>query len=66
MYIYIVNVHIYVKGFIYLFLKIIYLFIFGCVGSSLQCTGFSLQWFLLLRSMGCRRAGFSSCGMQAQ
>ena len=34
--------------------------------SSLQCTGFSLQWFLLLRSMGCRHAGFSSCGTWAQ
>ena len=34
--------------------------------SSLQCTGFSLQWLLLLRSMGSRRAGFSSCGTRAQ
>ena len=34
--------------------------------SSLQCAGFSLQWLLLLRSMGSRRAGFSSCGMWAQ
>ena len=34
--------------------------------SSLQCAGFSLQWLLLLRSMGSRRAGFSSCGTQAQ
>ena len=34
--------------------------------SSLQSTGFSWQWLLLLRSMGSRRAGFSSCGMQAQ
>ena len=33
--------------------------------SSLQCTGFSLQWLLLLRSMGSRRAGFSSCGSRA-
>ena len=33
--------------------------------SSLWCTGFSLQWLLLLRSMGSRRADFSSCGMQA-
>ena len=30
--------------------------------SSLQCTGFSLWWLLLLRSMGSRCAGFSSCG----
>ena len=26
--------------------------------SSLQCAGFSLQWLLLLRSTGSRRAGF--------
>ena len=30
--------------------------------SSMQCTGFSLWWLLLLRSTGCRYAGFSSCG----
>ena len=30
--------------------------------SSFQCAGFSLWWLLLLRSMGSRRAGFSSCG----
>ena len=33
--------------------------------SSLQCAGFSLQWLLLLRSTGSRRAGFSSCGFRA-
>ena len=33
--------------------------------SSLQCTGFSLRWLLLLRSTGSRRAGFSNCGWQA-
>ena len=33
--------------------------------SSLQCAGFSLQWLLLLRSMGSRRVGFSSCGTWA-
>ena len=47
---------------IYLF----YLFIFGCIGSLLRCTGFSLRWLLLLWSTGSRRAGFSSCGMWAQ
>ena len=31
--------------------------------SSLWCAGFSLRWFLLLWSMGLRRAGFSSCSM---
>ena len=34
--------------------------------SSLQCTGFSLQWLLLLQSTGSRRMGFSSCSTQAQ
>ena len=33
--------------------------------SSLRCTGFSLRWLLLLRSMGSRHAGFSSCGAWA-
>ena len=58
------------------------LFAFGCVGSSLlsagslvgasggysslRYTGFSLRWLLLLRSMGSRCVGFSSCGTQAQ
>ena len=34
--------------------------------SLLWCTGFSLQWLLLLRSTGSRRTGFSSCGTWAQ
>ena len=33
--------------------------------SSLQCTSFSLQWLLLLQSMGSRRMGFSSCSTWA-
>ena len=33
--------------------------------SLLQCAGFSLPWLLLLRSMGSREEGFSSCGAQA-
>ena len=33
--------------------------------SLLWCAGFSLRWLLLLRSMGSRRAGFSSCGSWA-
>ena len=36
----------------------------GC--SSLWCAGFSLQRLLLLQSMGCRCAGFSSCSTQAR
>ena len=34
--------------------------------SLLRCVGFSLQWLLLLQSIGSRHAGFSSCGMRAQ
>ena len=34
--------------------------------SSWRCTGFSLQWLLLLQSTGSRRLGFSSCGSWAQ
>ena len=34
--------------------------------SSLWCTGFLLQWLLLLWSTGSRRAGSSSCGTRAQ
>ena len=34
--------------------------------SALQCVGFSLWWLLLLRSMGSRHMGFSSCGTWAQ
>ena len=34
--------------------------------SSLRCTGFSLQWLLLLRSTGSRLTGFSSCGSWVQ
>ena len=33
--------------------------------SSLWCTGFSLWWLLLLRSMGSRCTGFSNCGSRA-
>ena len=31
-----------------------------------RCVGFLLWWLLLLWSTGCRRTGFSSCGMHAQ
>ena len=33
--------------------------------SSMRCAGFSLRWLLLLRTMGSRSAGFSSCGSRA-
>ena len=51
--------------FLFLFYFFLNLFIFGCVGSLLRCAGFSLRWLLLLRSMGSRCTGFSSCGSQA-
>ena len=43
----------------------LFIYFFGCVGSLLQCAGFSLRWLLLLRSTGSRHTGFSSCGLQA-
>ena len=47
----------------FVFLRIyIYIYIYR---SSLCCTGFSLQWFLLLQSTGSRHVGFSSCSTQA-
>ena len=33
---------------------------------SLRCTGFSLQWLLLLQNVGSTHMGFSSCGTQPQ
>ena len=51
---------------LFFFNYLFYLFIFGRNGSLLRCTGFSLQWLLLLRSTGSRRPGFSSCGTRAQ
>ena len=59
----------YSLSFLFYFLNkknyLFYLFIFGCVRSSLWCTGFSLRWLLLLYGTGCRHAGFSSCGSWA-
>ena len=34
--------------------------------SSLRCSGFSLQWLLLLQSTGSRLEGFSGCSTQTQ
>ena len=34
--------------------------------SSLQCTGFSVRWLLLLQSTGSSYAGFRSCGAWGQ
>ena len=57
--------------FFVLFILLFYYFIFGCVGSSLWCAGFSLQWLLLLRALGVRASvvvacGLSNCGARAQ
>ena len=60
--------------FIYLFMAVLGLrccaqaFLVAGSGSYslLRCMGFSSQWLLLLRSVGSRRAGFSSCGTRAQ
>ena len=48
--------------------KFTHSFIFGCAGSSLLCTGslqlwctFSLQWLLLLQSMGLQAHRLNSC-----
>ena len=38
---------------VFFFLKfILFIFSFGCIGSSLRCAGFSLQWLVLLRCTG--------------
>ena len=62
--------------FIYLFIYfwLCWVFVAAC-GLSLvaasggyslwQCAGFSLQWLLLLQSMGSRHMGFSSCSTRA-
>ena len=39
---------------------------FGCAGSLLWCSGFSLWWLLLLKSTDFRPMGFSSCDVRAQ
>ena len=66
---------IYVFIYVFIYFWLCWVFIAACglslvaasgVYSSLWCAGFSLRWLLLLRSIGCRRAGFSSCGMQSQ
>ena len=71
---------IYYSFFLFLKNKFIYLFLaalglccctwaFLVVASGgyslLRWSGFSLQWLLLLWSMGSRRMGFSSCGSRA-
>ena len=63
----------YINIFIYLWLHWVFVAVRGLSlvaatrgYSSLRCAGFSLWWLLLLRSMGSRCAGFSSCGTWAQ
>ena len=50
---------------VFVFVFLINLFIFDCIGSLLVRADFSLRWLILLRSTGSRRAGFSSCGLWA-
>ena len=38
----------------------------GLLFVTVRCVCFSLQWLLLLQSMGSRCMGFSSCGARAQ
>ena len=64
---------IYIYIFIYFWLHWVFIAVHGLslvVASGgyswLRCAGFSLQWLLLLWSIGSRHAGFSSCGMWAQ
>ena len=56
--------------FVFVFYKFIYLFMFGCVGSSLLCVGFlSLRRAGATLRCGARAShcgGFSCCGARAQ
>ena len=68
-----VFMYLFIYLFIYLWLRRVFIAAHGLSlvvasrgYSSLRCAGFSLQWLLLLRSTGSRRAGFSSCGARAQ
>ena len=51
------------KAGLLLFILLLYYFTFGCTGSSLLGTGFSLRWLLSLQSTGSRRTG-SVAGVQ--
>ena len=61
--------------FIYFYFRLCCVFVVACGlslaaasggYSSFWCAGFSLQWLLLLRSMGSRHTGFSSCSTRAK
>ena len=71
-YLFILKVDLFICLFIFLWLHWVFVAVCGLslvVASGeyswLQCAGFSSRWLLLLRSTGCRRAGFSSCGSRA-
>ena len=58
-----------VQSFPFIFLKNIYLFVFGCTGSLLLHVlsldtheGFSLCWLFLFQNKGSSAQGFSNCG----
>ena len=60
------------NNFICLFMVVLGLHCFGGLslvmasrGYSLQRASFSLQWLLLLQSMGSRHTGFNQCSLQA-
>ena len=59
---------IYIFGLCWVFVAVRRLSLVAASGgySLLQCTGFSLQWPLLLQSTGSRHTGLSSCDTQAQ
>ena len=67
------NLYLFVCLFIYFCLHLVFVAVHGLSlvaasrdYSSLQCTGFSLRWLLLLQSTGSRHVGFSSSGTWAQ
>ena len=64
---------LFLKNFIYLFLAALSLLAVCKLSLVAASEGYaslrfadSLRWLLLLRSMGCRHADFSSCGTQSQ
>ena len=62
------------KLYLFIYFWLLWVFVVACSlslvaasrgNSSLRCSGFSLQWLLLLRSTGSRHMGFISCGLWA-
>ena len=57
-------IHLFIFDFIYLF-RLCWVFVAAQAFLQLQCTGFSLQWLLLLLNTGSRAQGFSGSGSWA-